>query len=148
MPAGRARARRSYLCVGCVINAAWCVLFRLQAHPGDHGAAGQDHLPGGATYSNFIFLETDRCSILFRRPTQATTELLDKIIYRVETENGWDQALFNECIFFPSRPGYKVCRAVLRRLLGTLVLHAARRVSAIVLPFGGLVMWGAALLPP
>jgi hypothetical protein len=42
------------------------------------------------------------------RPTNATQELLDKIIYRVETENGWDQALFNECIFFPNRPGYKV----------------------------------------
>lgn len=63
-------------------------------------------------YSIFIFLDTDRCSILFCRPTQATTELLDKIIYRVETENGWDQALFNECIFFPSRPGYKARRAV------------------------------------
>lgn len=48
------------------------------------------------------------CLSLLHRPTQATTELLDKIIYRVETENGWDQALFNECIFFPSRPGYKV----------------------------------------
>jgi hypothetical protein len=42
------------------------------------------------------------------RPTPAATELIDKIIYRVETENGWDQALFNECIFFPNRPGYKV----------------------------------------
>ena len=42
------------------------------------------------------------------RPTPAATELLEKIIYRVETENGWDQALFNECIFFPNRPGYKV----------------------------------------
>lgn len=29
----------------------------------------------------------------------------------METENGWDQALYNECIFFPSRPGYKVSAA-------------------------------------
>jgi hypothetical protein len=27
---------------------------------------------------------------------------------RVETENGWDQALFNECIFFPNSPRNKV----------------------------------------
>jgi arabinosyltransferase len=26
------------------------------------------------------------------------------VVYRVETENGWDQALFNECIFFPNSP--------------------------------------------
>lgn len=42
------------------------------------------------------------------RPTNATQELLDKLIYRVETENGWDQALFNECIYFPSSPANKV----------------------------------------
>ena len=52
-----------------------------------------------------------RCLAVSDRPTQATTELLEKIIYRVETENGWDQALYNECIFFPSRPGYKVSAA-------------------------------------
>lgn len=42
------------------------------------------------------------------RPTNATKDLLDKLIYRVESENGWDQALFNECIFFPNSPGNKV----------------------------------------
>lgn len=42
------------------------------------------------------------------RATQASMDLLNKVIHRVETENGWDQALFNECIFFPSHPGYKV----------------------------------------
>lgn len=40
-------------------------------------------------------------------PTQASKDLLDKLIYRVETENGWDQALFNECIFFPNSPHNK-----------------------------------------
>jgi hypothetical protein len=35
-------------------------------------------------------------------------DLLDKVIYRIETEAGWDQALFNECIFFPNSPGNKV----------------------------------------
>ena len=38
-------------------------------------------------------------------------DLLFKVIYRVENENGWDQALFNECIFFPNHPGYTVRRA-------------------------------------
>ena len=46
------------------------------------------------------------------RPTPAASELLERLIHRVETENGWDQAIFNEVIFFPSRPGYKAraCR--------------------------------------
>lgn len=35
-------------------------------------------------------------------------DLINKVIHRVEDEGGWDQALFNECIFFPSHPGYKV----------------------------------------
>ena len=30
--------------------------------------------------------------------------LLDKVIMKVEMTGGWDQALFNECIFFPNSP--------------------------------------------
>ena len=42
----------------------------------------------------------------------------------METENGWDQALFNECIFFPNRPGYKV---------GVLALVALAMLALVVL---------------
>ena len=34
--------------------------------------------------------------LFYIRPTAAAMELLDRLVHRVETENGWDQALFNE----------------------------------------------------
>lgn len=37
-------------------------------------------------------------------------DLLQLVTRRLETEGGWDQAVMNECIFFPNRPGYKVGR--------------------------------------
>lgn len=40
------------------------------------------------------------------RPTQAALNVLKLVFERIEKEHGWDQALFNEVIFFPSRPGY------------------------------------------
>ncbi|PRW58051.1 glycosyltransferase CAZy family GT77 [Chlorella sorokiniana] len=75
---------------------------------------------GWARYAHSMRVFVLNSGLFYIRPTQATTDLLDKLIYRVETENGWDQALFNECIFFPSRPGYKdpsVTRRVLDYML-------------------------------
>lgn len=75
---------------------------------------------GWARYAHSMRVFVLNSGLFYIRPTQATTELLEKIIYRVETENGWDQALYNECIFFPSRPGYKdpsVTRRVLDYML-------------------------------
>jgi arabinosyltransferase len=47
------------------------------------------------------------CSGLFyMRPTQASLDVLHMVFDRIKKEHGWDQALFNEVIFFPSRPGY------------------------------------------
>lgn len=40
------------------------------------------------------------------RPTPAALDVLRLVFERIEKEHGWDQALFNEVIFFPSRPGY------------------------------------------
>lgn len=33
-------------------------------------------------------------------------DVLKTVFDRIKAEHGWDQALFNEVIFFPSRPGY------------------------------------------
>lgn len=33
-------------------------------------------------------------------------DVLKTVFHRIKVEHGWDQALFNEVIFFPSRPGY------------------------------------------
>ncbi|KAL7155243.1 hypothetical protein ABFS83_03G062500 [Erythranthe nasuta] len=40
------------------------------------------------------------------RPTVPSIELLDRIADRLAKENAWDQAVFNEELFFPSHPGY------------------------------------------
>ncbi|KAL4858268.1 Arabinosyltransferase RRA2 [Chlorella vulgaris] len=78
-----------------------------------------DESMGWARYAHSMRIFVLNSGLFFLRPTNATQELLDKIIYRVETENGWDQALFNECIFFPNRPGYKD-PSVTRRVLDYL----------------------------
>ncbi|KAH6780024.1 Nucleotide-diphospho-sugar transferase family protein [Perilla frutescens var. hirtella] len=48
------------------------------------------------------------------RPTIPSIELLDRVAGRLARENAWDQAVFNEELFYPSHPGYEG-------------LHASRR---------------------
>lgn len=72
-----------------------------------------DQEMGWSRYAHSIRIFVFNSGLFYIRPTQASMDLIDKIIHRVETENGWDQAIFNECIFFPSHPGYKVCSALL-----------------------------------
>ena len=60
---------------------------------------------GWARYAHSMRIFVFNSGLFFIRPTPAALELLEKVIYRVETENGWDQALFNEVIFFPNHPG-------------------------------------------
>ncbi|KAG6382237.1 hypothetical protein SASPL_158130 [Salvia splendens] len=48
------------------------------------------------------------------RPTIPSIELLDRVASRLARENAWDQAVFNEELFYPSHPGYEG-------------LHASRR---------------------
>lgn len=79
-----------------------------------------DPAMGWARYAHSMRIFVFNSGLFFIRPTPAAMELLEKVIYRVETENGWDQALFNECIFFPNHPGYKdpeVTRRVLDYML-------------------------------
>ena len=63
---------------------------------------------GWARYAHSMRIFVFNSGLFYLRPTTATMELLDKLIHRIETENGWDQALFNECIFFPNSPTNKV----------------------------------------
>lgn len=88
----------------------------------DHGTAygyndvADDPSMGWARYAHSMRIFVFNSGLFYLRPTNATQELLDKLIYRVETENGWDQALFNECIYFPSSPANKD-PSVTRRVL-------------------------------
>lgn len=57
------------------------------------------------------------CSgLFFMRPTLASMDVLSLVFDRIKTEHGWDQALFNEVLFLPSRPGYRSPNAT-RRIL-------------------------------
>ena len=59
---------------------------------------------GWSRYAHTIRIFVFNSGLFYIRPTEATMELLDKVIDKVETTGGWDQALFNECIFFPNSP--------------------------------------------
>jgi hypothetical protein len=59
---------------------------------------------------------TCRSGLFYMRPTQASLDTLQLVFQRIAAEHGWDQALFNEVIFFPSRPGY-VSPCPTRRIL-------------------------------
>lgn len=58
------------------------------------------------------------------RPTRASLAVLRLVFERIETEHGWDQALFNEALFLPSRPGYAAPGAAVRVLDRHLFLNS------------------------
>ena len=77
-----------------------------------HRMLQDDESMGWARYAHSMRIFVFNSGLFYLRPTIATMALLDKLIYRVESENGWDQALFNECIFFPNSPKNKVGKYV------------------------------------
>jgi len=62
------------------------------------------------------------------RPTIPSIELLDRVTARLLKENGWDQVVFNEELFYPSHPGYDG-------------LHAAKRTMDIYLFMNSRVLF-------
>ncbi|EIE27038.1 hypothetical protein COCSUDRAFT_11236, partial [Coccomyxa subellipsoidea C-169] len=65
-----------------------------------------DAAMGWARYAHSMRVFVMNSGLFYMRPTRASVDLLDRIVHRLNTEDGWDQAIFNEVIFFPSRPGY------------------------------------------
>ena len=51
---------------------------------------------GWARYAHSMRVFVINSGLFYIRPTLASLELLDRITYRLNTENGWDQAIFNE----------------------------------------------------
>ncbi|CAL5218343.1 g3 [Coccomyxa viridis] len=76
----------------------------------------EDASMGWARYAHSMRVFVINSGLFYIRPTLASIDLMDRIIHRLDTENGWDQAIFNEVIFFPSRPGY-FDPAVTRRIM-------------------------------
>ncbi|KAF7840923.1 arabinosyltransferase RRA3-like [Senna tora] len=69
---------------------------------------------GWARYAHTMRIWVYNSGFFYIRPTIPSIELLDRVATRLSKEKAWDQAVFNEELFYPSHPGYDG-------------LHAARR---------------------
>lgn len=70
---------------------------------------------GWARYAHTMRIWVFNSGLFYIRPTVPSIELLDRVTAKLAKEKAWDQAVFNEELFFPSHPGYDG-------------LHASRRV--------------------
>lgn len=72
---------------------------------------------GWARYAHTMRIWVYNSGFFFIRPTVPSIELLDRVADRLSREkNSWDQAVFNEELFFPSHPGYVGLHAAKRTL--------------------------------
>ena len=51
---------------------------------------------GWARYAHSMRVFVINSGLFYIRPTLAAVELMDRITQRLNTEDGWDQAIFNE----------------------------------------------------
>lgn len=61
---------------------------------------------GWARYAHTMRIWVFNSGFFYIRPTIPSIELLDRVATRLSQSNAWDQAVFNEELFFPSHPGY------------------------------------------
>lgn len=54
---------------------------------------------GWARYAHSMRVFVLNSGLFYIRPTQASLYLLQRIAHRLDTEDGWDQAIFNEVCF-------------------------------------------------
>lgn len=62
---------------------------------------------GWARYAHTMRIWVYNSGFFYIRPTIPSIELLDRVADRLSKDSkAWDQAVFNELLFFPSHPGY------------------------------------------
>jgi hypothetical protein len=84
---------------------------------------------GWARYAHTMRIWVYNSGFFYIRPTIPSIELLDRVAGRLSHEpKSWDQAVFNEELFFPSHPGYEG-------------LHASRRTMDIYLFMNSKVLF-------
>ncbi|CAD6223305.1 unnamed protein product [Miscanthus lutarioriparius] len=72
---------------------------------------------GWARYAHTMRIWVYNSGFFFIRPTIPSIELLDRVAYRLSHEpKSWDQAVFNEELYFPSYPGYEGLHASKRTM--------------------------------
>ncbi|GJP67302.1 hypothetical protein CLOP_g24135 [Closterium sp. NIES-67] len=60
---------------------------------------------GWGRYAHSMRIFVFNSGLFYIRPTAASIELLDRVAMRLAREKAWDQAVYNEEMWFPSRPG-------------------------------------------
>lgn len=60
----------------------------------------EDPSMGWARFAHSMRIFCFNSGLFYIRSTEAALLLLDKIVQRIETEAGWDQAIFNEVFTF------------------------------------------------
>ncbi|XP_059454709.1 arabinosyltransferase RRA3-like [Corylus avellana] len=71
---------------------------------------------GWARYAHTMRIWVYNSGFFYIRPTLPSIELLDRVAGRLSRENSWDQAVFNEELFYPSHPGYDGLHAAKRTM--------------------------------
>ncbi|XP_020891008.1 arabinosyltransferase RRA2 isoform X2 [Arabidopsis lyrata subsp. lyrata] len=61
---------------------------------------------GWARYAHTMRIWVFNSGFFYLRPTLPSIELLDRVAYTLSKSEAWDQAVFNEQLFYPSHPGY------------------------------------------
>mmetsp|Transcript_13551 Transcript_13551/g.40975 ORF Transcript_13551/g.40975 Transcript_13551/m.40975 type:complete len:430 (-) Transcript_13551:85-1374(-) len=74
---------------------------------------------GWARYAHSMRVFVFNSGLFYIRSTPAAMDLLNRVVEVVENTGGWDQAIFNEAIYFPSSPQHEDVH-VKRRVLDYL----------------------------
>lgn len=79
---------------------------------------------GWSRYAHTMRIWVFNSGFFYIRPTIPSIELLDRVVDRLSKEKAWDQAVFNELLFFPSHPGYEGLHASRRAMDYYLFLNS------------------------
>lgn len=80
---------------------------------------------GWARYAHTMRIWVYNSGFFYIRPTVPSIELLDRVAGRLSREpKSWDQAVFNEELFFPSHPGYEGLHASRRTMDFYLLMNS------------------------
>ncbi|XP_040998591.1 arabinosyltransferase RRA3-like [Juglans microcarpa x Juglans regia] len=71
---------------------------------------------GWARYAHTMRIWVYNSGFFYIRPTKPSIELLDRVADRLSRDKLWDQAVFNEELFYPSHPGYDGLHAAKRTM--------------------------------
>lgn len=61
---------------------------------------------GWVRYAHTMRIWVFNSGFFYLRPTLPSIELLDRVADTLSKADAWDQAVFNEQLFYPSHPGY------------------------------------------